>query len=88
MKILKTFGAEASAADAAIQQLEQRGSINTAKVDAVVRDILTAVQHQGDAAVRECATKFDGLTEDQPFLVSRTEMEAAWRPSARNSRLR
>jgi histidinol dehydrogenase len=78
MKILKTFGAEASAADAAIQQLEQRGAINTAKVDAVVRDILTAVQHQGDAAVREFATKFDGLTEDQPFLVSRTEMEAAW----------
>jgi len=38
MKILKTFGAEASAADAAIQQLEQRGAINTAKVDAVVRE--------------------------------------------------
>ncbi len=40
MKILKTFGADASAADAAIQQLEQRGAVNTAKVDAVVRDIL------------------------------------------------
>ena len=78
MKILKTFGAEASAADAAIQQLEQRGAINTAKVDAVVRDILTSVQHQGDAAVREFATKFDGLTEEQPFLVSRAEMETAW----------
>src|SRR6202034_2746986 len=78
MKILKTFGAEASAADAAIQQLEQRGAINTAKVDNVVRDILSAVQTRGDAAVRECATNFDGLTEDQPFLVSRAEMQTAW----------
>jgi len=78
MKILKTFGAEASAADAAIQQLEQRGAVNTAKVDAIVRDILAAVQQRGDAAVREFAASFDGLGEDQPFLVSRVEMQAAW----------
>ena len=78
MKILKTFGAEASAADAAIQQLEQRGAVNTAKVDAVVRDILSAVQDRGDAAVREFATNFDGLADDQPLLVSRAEMQAAW----------
>jgi histidinol dehydrogenase len=78
MKILKTFGADASAADAAIQQLEQRGAINTAKVDAVVRDILSAVQHRGDAAVREFATSFDGLTGDQSFSVSRAEMQTAW----------
>jgi histidinol dehydrogenase len=78
MKILKTFGAEAAAADVAIQQLEQRGAINTAKVDAIVRDILAAVQHRGDAAVREFAASFDGLGDDQPFLVSRAEMQAAW----------
>jgi len=78
MKILKTFGAEASAADAAIQQLEQRGAVNTAKVDAIVRDILAAVQQRGDAAVREFAANFDGLMDDQPFLVSRVEMQAAW----------
>ena len=78
MKILKTFGAEASAAAAVIQQLEQRGALNTAKVDIVVRDILLAVQTRGDAAVREFATNFDGLTDDQPFLVSRAEMQTAW----------
>ena len=78
MKILKTFGAEASAADAEIRQLEQRGAVNTAKVDAVVRDILSAVQDRGDEAVREFATNFDGLADDQPLLVSRAEMEAAW----------
>jgi histidinol dehydrogenase len=78
MKILKTFGADASAADAVIQQLERRGAINTAKVDTVVRDILSAVQNRGDAAVREFAANFDGLTGDQPFIVSRAEMQTAW----------
>jgi histidinol dehydrogenase len=78
MKILKTFGADASAAAAAIERLEQRGAINTAKVDAVVRDILSAVQQRGDAALREFATNFDGLAVDQPLLVSRDEMQEAW----------
>ena len=78
MKILKTFGADASAAGAAIERLEHRGAINTAKVDAVVRDILSAVQHRGDAAVREFATNFDGLTGGEPLLVSRDEMQASW----------
>ncbi len=78
MRILKTFGADASAADAAIQQLEQRGAVNTAKVDAVVRDILSSVERRGDEAVREFATKLDGLLDDQPFLVDRAEMQAAW----------
>ncbi len=78
MKILKTFGPEAPAAEAAIQQLEQRGAINTAKVDAVVRDILSAVQNRGDEAVREIATNLDGLREDQLLLVSRAEMQEAW----------
>ena len=78
MKILKTFGESASAAEAAIRQLEQRGAVNTAKVDAVVRAILTTVRERGDAAVREFSARFDGLTEDKPLLVSRAEMQAAW----------
>lgn len=78
MKILKTFGEHASTTEAAIRQLEQRGAVNTAKVDAVVKEILAAVQDRGDAAVREFATRFDGLADDQPLLVSRAEMLAAW----------
>jgi histidinol dehydrogenase len=78
MKILKTFGPEAPAAEAAILQLEQRGTLNTAKVDGVVRGILAAVQTRGDEAVREIATKLDGLSQDQPLLVTHAEMEAAW----------
>ena len=78
MKILKTFGEHSSTTEAAIRQLEQRGAVNTAKVDAVVKEILATVENRGDAAVREFATGFDGLADDQPLLVSRAEMQAAW----------
>ena len=78
MKILKTFGDSASTTEAAIRQLEQRGAVNTAKVDAVVQDILSAVRDRGDVAVRDFAARFDGLSEEQPLLVSREEMQVAW----------
>ena len=78
MKILKTFGEGAKAAEAAIQQLEQRGAANTAKVDSVVREILVAVRERGDAALREYTARFDGMTAEQPLLVSRQEMQSAW----------
>jgi histidinol dehydrogenase len=78
MKILKTFGESAKTAEAAIQQLEQRGATNTARVDSVVREILSAVRERGDAALREYTTRFDGMTAEQPLLVSREEMQAAW----------
>jgi histidinol dehydrogenase len=78
MKILKTFGSDAPAADAVIRQLEQRGAANTAKVDGVVRDILSAVQLRGDEAIHEIASKLDGLRPDQSLLVSHAEMQDAW----------
>jgi histidinol dehydrogenase len=78
MKILKTFGENAAAAKMAIEQLEQRGEVNTARVDGVVQNILTSVNKRGDEAVREFASKLDDLRDDQPFLVSRAEMQAAW----------
>ena len=78
MRILKTFGEGAATAEAAIAQLEQRGVVNTAKVDGVVREILDAVEARGDAGVREYSAKLDGLTDEQPLLVSREEMLAAW----------
>ena len=78
MKILKTFGENASAAKAAIELLERRGAVNTAKVDGVVQEILAAVREHGDAAVREYSAKFDALSHAQPLRVSREEMQAAW----------
>ena len=78
MRVMKTFGATANAAREAIESLEQRGAVNTAKVDGVVREILDAVRSRGDEALREYAARFDGLVADVPLLVSQKEMAAAW----------
>jgi histidinol dehydrogenase len=78
MKILKTFGENAQATEAAIRQLETRGATNTARVDATVREILTAVRERGDVALREYTARFDGLADNQPLRVSREEMQSAW----------
>ena len=78
MRLLRLFGEEREAAEAAIQQLEQRGEVNTARVDATVRDILDGVRTGGDGALREYAARFDSLGADQPMRVRREEMERAW----------
>ncbi len=78
MKILKTFGDSAKAAETAIKQIEGRGAVSTAKVDAVVHKILTEVRQGGDEGVREYAVRFDGLGPDQPLLVTREAMKSAW----------
>ena len=75
MKIVRT---NSEAADAIIRSLEERGSVNTAKVDGIVREVLAAVRERGDFALREYAKRFDGLAADAPLLVSREEMHAAW----------
>jgi histidinol dehydrogenase len=78
MRILKTFGENAQAAEAVLMQLEQRGATNTAKVDGVVQEILTDVRARGDKAVRTYSAKFDGLSDETPLLVSPEEMRTAW----------
>ncbi len=86
MKILKTFGENAAAAQSAIGQIERRGAVNTARVDATVRTILADVRQGGDDAVREYAARFDDLRPEAPLLVSREEMEAAWNETAEDLR--
>lgn len=86
MKILKTFGENAHAAEAAVRQLEARGATNTAKVDGIVREILGAVRAGGDSALREYAARFDSLAENQPLLVSREEMQHAWESTSEELR--
>jgi len=62
--------------------LEQRGSVNTMRVEPVVRRILADVRKGGDAALLLYASKFDGLKKNSPLLVSREEMKAAWEATA------
>ncbi len=86
MKILKTFGDGASAAEAVLQQLERRGAVNTARVEPVVRNILDKVRSAGDSALRSFAAEFDGICVDQPLLVSREEMQEAWETTSEELR--
>lgn len=78
MKLVKTYGSDRKSAEALIQGIEQRGAVNTAKVELVVRTILADVRQGGDAAVREYAGRFDDLGTQQDFAVSQAEMKSAW----------
>jgi len=82
MKLVKTFGRGAKAAEAMIETLERRGAVNTARVEPVVRKILANVCKGGDAALRKYAAQFDALAKTQPLAVSRDEMRAAWESTA------
>src|SRR3984893_3893271 len=78
MKLVKTFGRGAKAAAALIETLEQRGAVNTARVEPVVRRILAEVRRSGDRALLKYAAEFDGLEKGQALRASRDEMKAAW----------
>jgi histidinol dehydrogenase len=82
MKLVKTFGRGAKAAASLIENLEQRGAANTARVEPVVRRILTEVRKSGDTALLRYAMKLDGLEKGSSLLVSREEMKAAWETNA------
>ena len=78
MKLVRTFGRGAAAAEALVTALEQRGALNMGRVEPVVREILADVRQRGDAALREYASKFDSLRTDEALLIPRVEMKAAW----------
>jgi histidinol dehydrogenase len=78
MRLVKTFGRGNATADALVETLEQRGAVNTARVEPVVRRILADVRKSRGAALLRYATKLDGLAKGQELLVSREEMKAAW----------
>lgn len=82
MKLIKTYGRTAKAANALISGLERRGATSTAKVEPVVAEILAAVRQRGDAAVTAYARKYDSLDEHPALLVTREEMRAAWEATA------
>ncbi|QNI38446.1 histidinol dehydrogenase [Edaphobacter albus] len=82
MKLVKTYGRTAKIAAALIASIEQRGAVSTARVEPVVRRILADVRKSGDTAVKKYAAKFDSLKKNQPLLVTREEMQAAWEATA------
>jgi histidinol dehydrogenase len=67
------------AADYIARNLVFRSAVVDPKAEQVARRILADVHRRGDASLLPLARKFDGLQKDQPVLVSREEMEAAWK---------
>jgi histidinol dehydrogenase len=65
-----------------IRSLEQRGALNTSKVEKTVTAIVTDVRKRGDRALRKYAAKLDGLKPGAELPVSREEMKAAWEATA------
>src|SRR3984885_2825714 len=82
MKLVRPFGRGRAVAHALIETLEQRGAVNTARVEPVVRRILAEVRKGGDRALLKYGAQFDGLVKGQALLVSREEMKAAWDATA------
>lgn len=78
MKLVRTYGRSKATAQAVIEALEQRGTVSTARVEPVVRKILSAVRARGDAALLLYAAKLDGLAKDQALSISCGEMKSAW----------
>ena len=86
MKLMKTFGNTAKRAEDAIKDIERRGAVNTAKVEAVVTTILADIRLGGDESLLEYAGRFDGLKLEDgsllPLRVTQQEMEQAWTATA------
>jgi len=78
MKLVKTFGRGRATANALIEALERRGSVNTSRVEPVVRRILADVRDRDDRALMKYARQFDGLAKEEALRVSQEEMKAAW----------
>jgi len=82
MRLVKTFGRGKAAANSLIAALEQRGELNTSKVEKIVTGIVTDVRRRGDLGLRRYAAKFDGLQSGTGLLVSPEEMKVAWDATA------
>lgn len=82
MRLVKTFGRGKAAAQALIEALERRGTLNISKVEKTVTAIVTDVRRRGDTSLRKYAAKLDGLAKGAALLVSQEEMKAAWEATA------
>ena len=61
-----------------ISEIAKRGAADTARVEPTVRKIVNDVRRKGDAALRNYASKLDGLRSNDPLLISQDELKAAW----------
>jgi histidinol dehydrogenase len=69
-----------------LRELELRGARSTARAMPVVERIVGDVRKGGDQALRRYASKLDGLAPQQPFEITRAEMEQAWEATPKTIR--
>jgi histidinol dehydrogenase len=79
MKLIRTTGRGARAAEEALAGLERRGGAALDSVLPAVKSIVADVRKRGDRALLRYATEFDGLTGSEALRVTEDEMAAAWR---------
>ena len=77
MKLIRTTGRDTKQAEALLRKLESRGSADTARVEPVVRRIITDVRRHGDKSLREYARKLDNLSPQSQLQITRAEMQNA-----------
>jgi histidinol dehydrogenase len=65
-------------AQAFVRVLEQRGSMDLARVEEQVGRIVAGVRKNGDRALRRYAEKLDGLKPRQPFHIADADLAQAW----------
>ncbi len=58
--------------------LAARGATYLADIEPSVRRIVIDVRRNGDRALRRYATRWDGLTKDEPLQVSEDDLHQAW----------
>jgi histidinol dehydrogenase len=78
MRLVNTQGRGGRQTRQMLSELELRGARSTARAMPVVERIVGDVRKGGDQALRRYAAKLDGLAPQQPFEISRAEMEQAW----------
>jgi histidinol dehydrogenase len=77
MKLIRTSGKSEKQAEQLLRHLEQRGAIDTARVEPAVRRIVARVRRGGDKALRAHAHRLDGLSSQSQLQISQAEMQNA-----------
>jgi len=78
MKLIRTKGRGARAAEEMLAALERRGGAALDSVLPTVRRIVADVRKRGDRALLKYAAELDGLTGADAVRVTQEEMAAAW----------
>ena len=79
MKLVRTKGRGAQAAEETLSALERRGGAALDSVLPPVRRIVTDVRKKGDSALFRYAKQFDGLVGLDALCVTQDEMASAWK---------